>query len=77
MFEQIPPPWPFDRIDISWEEKINQGWGRSTYTCTTIILWDKLHDFIVGDQNMQNFPYTFNELHKLGHKEGIAENKKK
>ena len=39
---QIPPPGPFDRIDISWEEKINQGRGRSRNTCTTIIPWDRL-----------------------------------
>ena len=34
---QIPPPGPFDRIYISWEEKINQGRGRNMNTCTTII----------------------------------------
>ena len=34
---QIPPPGPFDRTDISWEEKINQGWGRSKNTCAAII----------------------------------------
>ena len=26
---------------------------------------------------MQDFPCVFNEVHKLGHKEGIAENAKK
>ena len=39
---QIPPLEPFDRTDISWEEKINQGRGRSKNTCTTIIPWDML-----------------------------------
>ena len=34
---QIPPPGPFDRTNISWEEKINQGRGRSMNTCTAII----------------------------------------
>ena len=46
-------------------------------TCTIIIPWDRVHDFIVGDQSMQNFPCAFNEVHKLGHKESIAENAKK
>ena len=42
---QIPPPGPVDRTDISWEEKINQGQGRSKNTCTTIIPCDKLQDY--------------------------------
>ena len=51
--------------------------GRSRNTCTTIIPWDMLQDFVVVDQSMRDFSYTFNEVHKLGHKEGIAENAKK
>ena len=39
---QIPPPGPFDRTDISWEQKINQGRDRSRNTYTTIIPWDML-----------------------------------
>ena len=74
---QIPPPWPFDRTNISWEEKINQRQGRSKSTCTTIIPWDMLQDFVVGEQSMRDFSCAFNEVHKLGHKEGIAENAKK
>ena len=35
-----------------------------------------LHDFVVGEQSMRDFPCAFNEVHKLGHKEGIAENAK-
>jgi hypothetical protein len=49
---QIPPSGPFDRTDISWEEKINQGRGRSRNTCTAIIPWDRLEDFVVGEQSM-------------------------
>ena len=52
---QIPPPGPFDKTDISWEEKINQGRGRSRNTCTTIIPWDKLQDFVVGEQVCEIF----------------------
>ena len=74
---QIPPPGPFDRTDISWEEKINQGRGKSRSTCTAIIPWDRLEDFVDGEQSMRDFPCTFNEVHKLGHKEGNAENAKK
>ena len=70
------PLWPFDRTNIYCEEKINQGRGRSKNTCTTIISWDMLHDFVVGEQSTRDFPGAFNEVHKLGHKEGIAENAK-
>ena len=33
---QIPPPGPFDKIDIFWEEEINQGRGMSRNTCKAI-----------------------------------------
>jgi hypothetical protein len=68
---QITPPGPFDRTNISWEEKINQGQDRSRNTCTAIFPWDRLEDFVVGEQNMRDFPCSFNEVHKLGHKEGM------
>ena len=51
---QIPPPRPFDRTNIFWEEKINPGRGRSWNTCTTIIPWDMLEDFVVGEQSMRD-----------------------
>jgi hypothetical protein len=68
---QIPSPGPFDMTNISWEDKINQGQGRSMNTCTAIFLWDRLEDFVIGEQSMRDFPCSFNEVHKLGHKEGM------
>ena len=64
---QFPSPGPFDRIGISWEEKINQGRGRSKNTCTTITPWDMLQNFVVDEQNMRDFLCAFNEVHKVGH----------
>lgn len=40
---QISPPGPFDRTNISWEDKINQGRGRNKNTCKTIILHPLFH----------------------------------
>ena len=68
---RIPPPGPFDRTNISWEEKINQGQGRSRNTCSAIFPWDMLEDFVVGEHSMRDFPCSFNEVHKLRHKEGM------
>lgn len=34
------PPSPFDRIDLEWESKVNQGKGNKTDTCKATIPWD-------------------------------------
>ena len=73
---QIPPEGHFDRTDIVWEERTNQGRGRSRDTHSAIIPWDRLGDFVAGEQSMRDFPCTFNEVPSLGHKEGTAENAK-
>lgn len=41
-----------------------------------IIPWERLGDFVAGEQSMRDFPCTFNEVPKLGHKEGQAANAK-
>ena len=74
---QISPLGPFDRTNISWEEKINQRRDRSRNTRTTIIPWNKLQNSVVGEQSIQDFSYAFNEVYKLGHKKGITEIAKK
>ena len=73
---QIPPDGPFDRTDIVWERKINNGRGRSRETHTAIIPWDRFGDFVNGEQSMRDFPCTFNEVPSIGHKEGQAANAK-
>ena len=73
---QVPPEGPFDRTDIIWEGRTNQGRGRCRDTSRAIIPWDRLGDFVVGEQSMRDFPCTFNEVPRLGHKEGTAENAK-
>ena len=73
---QVPPEGPFDRTDITWEGRTNQGRGRCRDTLRAIIPWDRLGDFVAGEQSMRDFPCTFNEVPSLGHKEGTADNAK-
>jgi hypothetical protein len=73
---QAPPEGPFDRTDITWERRTNQGRGRCRDTSKAIIPWDRLGDFVAGEQSMKDFPCTFNEVPSLGHKEGTVENAK-
>lgn len=73
---QVPPEGHFDKTDIVWEERTNQGRGRSRDTHSAIIPWDRFSDFVVGEQSMRDFPCTFNKVPSFGHKEGTAENAK-
>ena len=73
---QVPPAGAFDRTDILWERRTNQGRGRCRDTFRAIIPWDRLSDFVEGEQSMRDFPYTFNEVPTVGHKEGQATNAK-
>jgi hypothetical protein len=61
---QVPPDGPFDRTDITWEGRTNQGRGRCRDTSRAIIHWDRLGDFVAGEQSMRDFPCTFNEVPK-------------
>ena len=73
---QIPLEGHFDRTDIAWEGRTNQGRGRFRETFRAIIPWDRLGDFVEGEQSMRDFPCTFNEVPTVGHKLGQAENAK-
>ena len=73
---QIPPDGPFDRTDIAWKGRTNNGCGRLRETFRAIIPWDGLGDFVEGEQSMRDFPCTFNEVPSLGYKAGQAENAK-
>ena len=73
---QVPPIGPFDRTDIAWEGRTNQSRGRYRETFRAIIPWDRLGDFVEGEQSMRDFPCTFDEVPTVGHKEGAAINAK-
>ena len=58
---QVPPPGPFDRTDLWWEAKSNQGNGNIKDTLKATIHWDRLDDFLEGEMSTRQFPCTFLE----------------
>jgi hypothetical protein len=54
---QHPPPGPFDREDLKWEKSThNGGEGLVKEVLMAIILWERLEDFVDGEESMHNFP---------------------
>ena len=60
-FVQLPPPGPFDRTNLKWEAKSNQGNGNKKDTQKATIHWAWLHDFLEGEMSTRQFPCTFHE----------------
>ena len=58
---QVPPPGPFDRTDLKWEAKSNQGNGNIKDTHKATIHWARLDDFLEGEMSTRQFPCTFHE----------------
>ena len=58
---QVPPPGPFSRTDILWEEKINAGNGYRRQTQKATIPWNRLEDFLEGEMSGRQHPCTFVE----------------
>jgi hypothetical protein len=56
---QNPPPGKFDRTDLTWAEKVNQGGGNSKTVQKATILWERLQDFVDGEKERRSFPCTF------------------
>lgn len=57
----MPPPGPFDRTDIKWDDKVNQGGGTKKTVKKATILWSRLDDFLEGEMSTRQFPCTFVE----------------
>jgi hypothetical protein len=58
---QNPPAGPFDREDLRWTKQINSGrggLGKGIYSA--IIPWDRLEDFVEGEESVCDFPCILN-----------------
>jgi hypothetical protein len=58
---QNPPAGPFDREDVTWRKELHSGRGGHVKEVhTAIIPWDRLEDFVEGEETMRDFPCTLN-----------------
>jgi len=58
---QNPPPGAFAMDDLVWTNHVSQGQGIQKTSKLAVILWDRLEDFIKGEQQHPQFPCTFNK----------------
>lgn len=56
---QNPPPGEFRMEDLVWTDHITHGRGRHKGSRMAFILWDRLDDFISGEQNHTLYPCRF------------------
>jgi hypothetical protein len=58
---QNPGPGPFDREDLKWTKHVHSGRGGvSKPVHTATIRWDRLEDFVEGEETMRDFLCTLN-----------------
>lgn len=58
---QVPPLSPFDRTNLKWEAKSNQGNDNERDTQKATIHWAWLDNFFEEKISTQQFPCTFHE----------------
>ena len=56
---QNPPPGAFAMDDLVWTNHVTQGQGTHKNSKLAVILWDRLQDFIQGEQQHPQFPCNF------------------
>lgn len=56
---QNPPPSEFRMEDLQWTNHVTNGKGRHKGSKLAVILWDRLHDFISGEQHHPLYPCKF------------------
>ena len=57
---QTPPPSEFMMEESVWTDHVTHGKGRHKGSRMAFILWDRLEDFISGEQNNTLYPCKFN-----------------
>ena len=57
---QNPPPGEFRMEDLVWADHITHGKGRHKGSRMALILWDRLTNFISGEQHHPLYPCRFN-----------------
>ncbi len=58
---QNPPPGAFAMENLVWTNHVTHGKGLQKTSKLAVILWDRLEDFINGEQQHPEFPCTFNK----------------
>lgn len=56
---QTPPAGKFSKADLTWAPHVNVGRGVQKQVKVAVISWDRLNDFIEGEQTDPQFPTTF------------------
>ena len=56
---QNPPPGAFAMEDLVWTNHVTHGQGIHKTSLLATILWDRLDDFIKGEQQHPQFPCKF------------------
>ena len=56
---QNPPPGAFAMDDLVWTGHVTHGQGLHKTSMLAVILWDRLEDFIQGEQQHPHFPCKF------------------
>ena len=56
---QNPPPGPFKKEDILWRPILSQGCGHRRLNDVAVIPWERLQDFVDGENNNPEFPCRF------------------
>ena len=56
---QNPPLGAFAMDDLVWTNHVTHGQGLHKTSMLAVILWDRLEDFIQGEQQHPHFPYKF------------------
>ena len=57
---QNPPPGEYRMEDLVWTNHVTHGKGRHKGSRMSLILWDRLDDFISGEQHHPLYPCRFN-----------------
>ena len=57
---QTLPPGEFRMEDLVWTDHVTHGKGRHKGSRMALIIWDRLEDFISGEQNHTLYPCKFN-----------------
>jgi hypothetical protein len=59
---QKPPPGDFRMEDLVWTDHVTHGKGRHKGSRMALILWDRLDNFISGEQHHPLYPCKFNAV---------------
>jgi hypothetical protein len=56
---RYPPPGPFCRADLTWEHFVTSGARHNVASEVAVVPWDRLQDFVDGEQSSKTYPCKF------------------